>query len=433
MLTVAIVGKPNVGKSALFNRIIQKPKAIVAATPGITRDRNIATGQWLNQTFRIIDTGGLQTQTFSFKTEIQAQVQIAIESAQVILFLVSYLEGIDADDFYVWRLLKKQKKTKILFVVNKSEKKNLYADLTPFYQFGFATVFFISVVHGIGIGNLLDAIVQTKTPSVATASSFKFCVIGKPNVGKSSLVNTILQQNRLIVSSIPNTTRDAIDSDFSYYKKRYTIIDTAGIKKKSRLKVDVDKYAYHRVEQTISRSQLVLVVLDGTQPLSAIDKTIAGLAHKANLPTILVVNKWDLVLKDSQTTVMFTKKIKQFFKFLTYAPVVFLSAKYNQKISNLFVNIAAIQKNLTKQFSTQLLTHLTMKLQMLNTPPLFNGGWLKINLVQQIKSQIPSFIMFCNNPKFLHFSYARFLENAFRHHLALNNVPLTLYFKAKGY
>ncbi len=431
MLTVAIVGKPNVGKSTLFNRIIKKNKSIVDDAPGITRDRIYAKAEWLTQEFNLIDTGGLAVEEFDFKKQIELQVNFAIKEASVIIFVVSGKDGIDNDDFYVSKILKKHKNKKIILAVNKSEKTSSIVE-NDFYKFGFGKPYFISANHGIGIGDLLDEIICTKQDSSKENETFKFCIIGRPNVGKSSLVNTILQEERVIASPIANTTRDAIDTDFKRNNKYFTIIDTAGIRRKGKIRENVDKYALIRVEQSISRSKLIVVLLDGSEEFNEQDEVIAGLAYKANIPTIIAVNKWDAIEnKNEKSMNEYTKKIKNKFKFLSWAPIIFISAKENKRIETLFNKINEIEETLTKKFNTKVLTELVLRLQMLNSPPSFNMGRIKINYVSQVEGQIPTFVLFCNNPEYLHFSYARYLENGIRESLGLENIPITLYFKSK--
>lgn len=432
MLKVAIVGKPNVGKSTLFNRIIKKNKSIVDDQPGVTRDRIYAKAEWLTQDFNLIDTGGLCVDEFDFKKQIEYQVNFAINESDVIMFLVSSKDGINNDDYYVSKILKKYKNKKIILVVNKSEKKSEINE-NDFYKFGFGKPFFISASHGIGIGDLLDEIINSKQDVIKEKETFKFCIIGRPNVGKSSLVNTILQEERVITSPLANTTRDAIDSDFKRNGNYFTIIDTAGIRRKGKIKENVDKYALLRVEQSISRSKLIVVLLDGSDEFNEQDEVIAGLAYKANIPTIIAVNKWDAIEnKNEKSMNEYLKKIKNRFKFLSWAPIIFISAKENKRIDTLFNEINNIKETLEKKFNSKILTDLIMKAQMMSSPPLFNGGRIKVNYVSQVEGQIPTFVLFCNNPEFLHFSYARYLENWLRDSLNLNNIPVTLYFKNKS-
>ena len=430
MLTVAIVGKPNVGKSTLFNRIIKKNKSIVDDIPGVTRDRVYGQAEWLTKNFFLIDTGGLTVENVDFQKQIKMQVDFAIDESQVIIFLVSSKDKIDNDDLFVAKLLKKNKNKKIIFVANKSE--SYLNQEVDYYKLGFGKPIMVSSAHGIGIGDLLDKIVSYDIGEIRVNDSYKFCIIGRPNVGKSSLVNAILNKERVIVSNIPGTTRDAIDSDFSRDGKKYTIIDTAGIRKKSKMGIGIDKYAFIRVEQSIARSDLIVVVLDGSQEFNEQDEVIAGLAHKANIPSIIVVNKWDIVTKNEHTMKLMEKKIKEKFQFLNWSPIVFLSAKDNKRIFTLFNEMDKIQTNLTKKISSNALTEVVLRAQMLNNSPNFNMGRIKINYVVQVEGQVPTFVLFCNNPNFLHFSYSRYLENEIRESFGFDNVPITLYFKSKN-
>lgn len=430
MLTVAIVGKPNVGKSTLFNRIIKKNKSIVDDIPGVTRDRVYGQAEWLTKNFFLIDTGGLTVENVDFQKQIKMQVDFAIDESQVIIFLVSSKDKIDNDDLFVAKLLKKNKNKKIIFVANKSE--SYLNQEVDYYKLGFGKPIMVSSAHGIGVGDLLDKIVSYDIGEIKVNDSYKFCIIGRPNVGKSSLVNAILNKERVIVSNIPGTTRDAIDSDFSRDGKKYTIIDTAGIRKKSKMGIGIDKYAFIRVEQSIARSDLIVVVLDGSQEFNEQDEVIAGLAYKANIPSIIVVNKWDIVTKNEHTMKLMEKKIKEKFQFLNWSPIIFLSAKDNKRIFTLFNEMDKIQTNLTKKISSNALTEVVLRAQMLNNSPNFNMGRIKINYVVQVEGQVPTFVLFCNNPNFLHFSYSRYLENEIRESFGFDNVPITLYFKSKN-
>lgn len=430
MLTVAIVGKPNVGKSTLFNRIIKKNKSIIDDVPGVTRDRIYAKANWLTKDFFLVDTGGLTHDDFDFKKEIELQVNYAIEEAQVIIFLVSSKDGVNQDDVYVSKLLKKNKTKKVIIASNKSESLNINEN--EFYKLGFGKPIFISSSHGIGVGDLLDKIITYDNPEIKDNESYKFCIIGRPNVGKSSLVNAILRKDRVIVSNIAGTTRDAIDTEFKKDGKFYTIIDTAGIKRKGKIGIGIEKYAYLRVEQSIHRSNLIIVLLDGSQDFNEQDEVIAGLAYKANIPCIIAVNKWDAIDKNEYTMKEYEKKIRIKFQFLPWAPIIFISAKENKRISTLFDEIIKIQDNVIKKISSNVLTDAVLRAQMLNNPPSFKSGRIKINYVTQVDGQIPTFVLFCNNPNYLHFSYARYLENEIRHQFGFDNTPITLYFKQKN-
>lgn len=437
MKKVALIGKPNVGKSSLFNCLINKDKAIVDDLPGITRDRNYAFCEWVGRNFQIIDTGGiLNNLDLPFQEVINAQVNLAINEADVILFLVSYKDGLTNDDYYVAKLLKKvATKKQIILVVNKAENYHDY-EINKFYNLKFGNFFLISSAHRIGIGDLLDEIVKKMSllPNSHNQKeeNYKFCIIGKTNVGKSSLVNAILNNNRVIVSSQANTTRDSIDCEFKYHQKHFTIIDTAGIRRKGKMSTSIDKNCYLRTKQAISRSELIIIMFDGSEELSEQDKTISGLIYGANIPAIIVVNKWDKVKKNTNTMNDFIRKIRSNFAHLTWAPIIFISALKKQRIETIFQTIDQINQQLRLQVKSKLLNDVLKKIQVLNPPPKFKGGRINIYYATQVKSKIPTFVLFANNPKYLHFSYSRYLENQIRQAFGLNIVPICLYFKDKN-
>ncbi|MGL4616818.1 MAG: ribosome biogenesis GTPase Der [Mycoplasmoidaceae bacterium] len=433
MQKIAIIGKPNVGKSTLFNRIIKKNKSIVHDTPGVTRDRIYSDAEWLNRNFILIDTGGLTISDFDFKENIKIQVEYAINEADKIIFLVSSKDGIDKDDFFIAKMLKKIKNKKIFLAVNKSESNKSTEFLNDFYKLGFGEPVFISSSHGIGVGDLLDIIVENnKLKAIKENKDFPIAIIGRPNVGKSSLVNAILNEERVIVSDIAGTTRDAIDTSFSFNKNDYTIIDTAGIRRKGKVKESIEKYSVLRVEQSIKRAKVLLLILDSSEEFNELDEVIGGLVFSANIPSIIVVNKWDLVEKDTYTMNNYIKILKSRFKFLSWSPIIFVSAKENKRVKIIFKEIEKIRENLNKQISASILTDVIIKAQMMNNTPSNEGGRLRINYVTQVEGQIPTFVLFCNNPKFLHFSYARYLENTLRESFGFDNIPITLYFKSKN-
>ena len=434
MFKVAIVGKPNVGKSTLFNRAILKKKSIVSDTPGVTRDRIYGQATWLGKEFTIIDTGGLTNDKMIFQQNIENQVLFAIKEASIIIFLVSEKDGINKDDFYVAKLLKKNKAKNVILAVNKSEnKQGAYEKL--YYSLGFGTPNYISAEHSIGIGDLLDIIVKNFNPSKNKIEIKKtaFCVIGRPNVGKSTLVNSLLHEERVIVSNIAGTTRDSVDCDFKYNGKDYTIIDTAGIKRKSKITDHIEKFALSRTQNAISRSNLILLVLDGSEDLNEQDEIIGGLAFNANIPTIIVVNKWDKIKnKTSKTVDEFTKLIRNKFHYITWAPIIFISAKDNLKVNGIFKTIEKIKQQLKISVSTSLLNDVLARAEILNPPPKFKGNRFNISYVTQVNSQIPTFVIFGNDPKYVHFSYARYLENQIRNSFGFTDVPITIYFKDKN-
>ena len=433
MLTVAIVGKPNVGKSTLFNRIIGKKKSIIDDQPGVTRDRIYDTAEWLTRKFELIDTGGLENSKKDFQTNINDQVNFAIDEAKVILFVVSYKNGIDENDYFVAKTLKRKSKGKnVILVVNKAEQETARDNVNQYYSLGFGKPIFISSAHGIGVGDLLDEIIKHSDNSDESVNdTYKFCIIGRPNVGKSSLVNAILNEDRVIVSDIAGSTRDSIDTEVKYNGEYFTITDTAGIRRKGKIQDNVEKYSVLRAERAIEKSNCILFMIDGSEEFKEQDEVIGGLAYKANIPTIIVVNKWDKVNKDSSTMSQMTKKIRAQFKYLSWAPIVFVSALDKKRIHTLFETIYMIRSEVQRKISTSLLNEVILKAQMMQEAPLFKGSRIKISYATQVQSQIPTFVIFCNNPKFLHFSYARYIENKIREAFDLTNVPITLYWKSK--
>lgn len=437
MFSVAIVGRPNVGKSTLFNRLIRERKAIVDPVPGVTRDRIEGQCEWLARTFKVIDTGGLCSVQTPFQQAIEMQIQFALKEANMIIFLCSNSDGINVDDLYAARLIRKLKKQQpVLFVANKVDTAaNAQLDPTPFFVLGFGAPMPISAEHGIGIGDLLDAIIKAsgqvsvlQSPPTETA----FCIIGKPNVGKSSFLNALINDDRVLVSDVPGTTRDAIDVHLTWHEKHYRIIDTAGIRRKGKIAPGIEKYAFSRTQAAISRSQIIVLMVDGNEPLSEQDEVIGGLAANASLPTVIAVNKWDLVTKDEHTMAKMTKTIRMRFKYLPYAPIIFVSALHRSRLHTLFDVLSIITTQAQKKVSVSLLNDTLTAAQAANQPPIFNGGRLKITYATQAHGQIPTFVLFCNDPKYLHFSYGRYLEKRIREAFGFSYVPLTLYFKSKN-
>ncbi len=434
MLTVAIIGKPNVGKSTLFNRIIGKNKSIVDNQPGVTRDRIYDQTEWLTRSFELIDTGGLENSNANFQSNINSQVNFAIDEAQVLIFLVSN-DGIDENDYFVAKKLKKYcKNKKIILCVNKSESKPDYDKVNEFYNLGFGKPFFVSSVHGIGIGDLLDEIIKDvdKYQKNEIEPDYSFCIIGKPNVGKSTLFNSLVNEDRVIVSDIAGSTHDSIDFTFKYNSKTYQIIDTAGIRRKGKIQTNVEKYSVIRAERAIKNSKYILLVLDASNGITEQDEVIGGLAYAANIPTIIVINKWDEIEKNNSTMNEFTKLIRNRFKYLPWAPIIFISAKEKKRLHTIFETIEKINSEINRRIATSVLNDVILKAQMLQQAPIFKGSRVKISYATQVNSQIPTFVLFCNNSKYPHFSYARYIENQIRESFELKNTPITLYWKTKG-
>lgn len=412
---LAIVGRPNVGKSTVFNRLIGERKSIVEDTPGVTRDRIYGTVEWLTREFQLIDTGGIQIEDQPFQQEIQMQVEIAIEEADCILFLVNGRDGVTSDDQFIARMLQRSNKP-IILGVNKIDDHSLSYNLYDFYSLGVGDPIAVSGVHGIGIGDILDKAVALMPQDDIDAyeGMTSFCLIGRPNVGKSSLVNAILRQERVIVSDVEGTTRDAIDTPFRRDGKDYVIIDTAGIRKRGKIYENVEKYSIMRAMSAIERSDVVLVVLDGESGLREQDKHVAGYAHEAGKGVILVYNKWDTVEKDTHTMASIEKKLRAQFLYLSYAPIVFVSALKRQRIDQLLPLIDQVHDNAALRIQTNILNEVIMDAQLMDPPKPHNGKRLKIYYASQVSVCPPTIVLFVNDPQLLHFSYKRFLENRLR-------------------
>ena len=423
--TVCIVGAPNVGKSTIFNRMVGKKTAIVHDEAGVTRDRLYGKCEWLTRTFNVVDTGGIEIKNAPFQKEIRAQVEIAIEEADVIVYIADGIAGVTADDRMVAKMLYKANKPVIL-AVNKIDEIEKIDLVTEFYSLGLDEVMAVSSSHGIGIGDLLDKIVSylPEEKEDDYEGVIPFCVIGRPNVGKSSLVNAILGQDRVIVSNIEGTTRDAIDTAFTRDDKNYIVIDTAGLKRRGKIFESVDKYAALRAMSAIDRSEVVLLVIDGSVGITAQDKHVAGYAFESHKAMIIVVNKWDLVERSQTAMTDFTKEIRKEFKFMDFAPVVFVSAKNKARIQTIFPEIDVAYNSYHMRIGTSVLNDVIQDAQIMNPTPEFNGGRLKIYYASQAQTEPPTFILFVNDPNFMHFSYERYLENRLRNTFEFEGTPI---------
>lgn len=425
--TVAIVGSPSVGKSTIFNRIIGERKSIIEERRGVTRDRIYTKASWLTRDFILIDTGGIELENRPFQEQIRMQAEIAIKEANVILFVVDGKLGLNEDDLLVASMLHKSNKPVVL-AVNKIDDSNLIANIYDFYRLGVGDPIAVSGAHGIGIGDVLDEIIKKLPDEVEETidNSIKFSVIGRPNVGKSSLVNAILKKERVIVSNIEGTTRDAIDTKFSKDGRDFTIIDTAGLKKKGKIFESIDKYAALRALKAIDESDVCLLVIDANKGIIEQDKHVVGYAMDAKKAIIIVVNKWDLVDKDNNTMNEFSNNIRKNFKFLDYVPILYVSSLTGKRINEIIPLIEKVYDSYTFEIKTSVLNEIIQTAQLMNETPNFNGGRCKIYYAQQVGTKPVSIALFCNDPNWMHFSYLRYIENNIRESFELIGSPINL-------
>ena len=423
--TLAIVGRPNVGKSTIFNRILGERVSIVEDTPGVTRDRIYGKSEWLGKEFAVIDTGGIDLGDEPFLAQIKDQAEIAIDEADVILFLTSIEAGVTDADERVAQILYRANKPVVL-AVNKVDNPERRQDIYDFYSLGFGEPLPLSGTQGIGLGDVLDAILAA-FPNEASADeddSIKFSLIGRPNVGKSSLVNAILGENRVIVSPIEGTTRDAIDTKFEADGETFTMIDTAGIRKRGKVYENTEKYAVMRALRAIDRSDVVLFVINAEEGIREQDKKVAGYAHEAGRGIIIVVNKWDTLEKDNRTMKDFENLIRQEFQYLDYAPIIFVSAKTHQRLQSLPAMIVEVSENQTRRIQSSVLNDVLMDAITVTPTPTVNGKRLRIYYMTQVAVKPPTFVVFVNDPDLLHFSYERFLINQLRQAFDFSGTPI---------
>ena len=423
--TLAIVGRPNVGKSTIFNRILGERVSIVEDTPGVTRDRIYGTSEWLGKEFAVIDTGGIDLGDEPFLAQIKDEAEIAIDEADVILFLADIESGVTDADERVAQILYRAKKPVVL-AVNKVDNPERRQDIYDFYSLGFGEPYPLSGTHGIGLGDVLDAVLAafpSEDKSVED-DSIEFSLIGRPNVGKSSLVNAILGENRVIVSPIEGTTRDAIDTKFEAVDETFTMIDTAGIRKRGKVYENTEKYAVMRALRAIDRSDVVLFVINAEEGIREQDKKVAGYAHEAGRGIIIVVNKWDTVEKDNHTMKDFENLIRQEFQYLDYAPIIFVSAKTKQRLQSLPAMIVAVSENQTRRIQSSVLNDVLMDAITVTPTPTVNGKRLRIYYMTQVAVKPPTFVVFVNDPDLLHFSYERFLINQLRQAFDFSGTPI---------
>ncbi len=425
---VAVVGRPNVGKSTLFNRIAEERISIVEDTPGVTRDRIYAEAEWLNHKFTLVDTGGLEPESEDIiLKQMYTQAQIAIETADVILFVVDVKTGVTDADMQVANILRKANKPVVLAVNKMDDLRKYGMDIYEFYQLGIGEPFGVSAGQAIGLGDLLDEVVKNFPKEAEYEEEddiIKVAIVGKPNVGKSSLINKILGEERVIVSDIAGTTRDAIDTPYEKDGQKYVFIDTAGMRRKSKIKESIEKYSIIRAVAAVERADVCVLMINATEGITDQDTKIAGIAHEAGKPTIIVVNKWDLIEKDNKTMNNFIKEIDKEFKYMSYAPKMFISALTGQRVHKLFETINYCSQNSTRRISTGMLNDVLIEAMALNQPPAEKGRPLKIYYITQVSVKPPTFILFVNDTELLHFSYKRYIENQLRDAFGFSGTPI---------
>ncbi|AFS78723.1 GTP-binding protein EngA [Gottschalkia acidurici 9a] len=431
---VAIVGRPNVGKSTLFNRIVGERISIVEDKPGVTRDRIYAEAEWLNKYFTLIDTGGIEPESKDIiLSQMRRQAEIAIETGDVILFVVDGLEGLTSTDREVAEMLRRSGK-EVLLVCNKIDTPKNPDSIYEFYELGLGSPIVISAGQSLGLGDLLDEVIGHFPEDKDTEYEddvIKVAVIGKPNAGKSSLINKVLGENRVIVSDIAGTTRDAIDTPFTRGEDKYVLIDTAGLRRKKNVDESIERYSVIRTLMAIERSDVCVIMIDATEGVTEQDAKIAGYAHNNGKASVIVVNKWDAIEKGDKTYLDFEKEVMNTLSFMTYAPIIFISAKTGQRVNKLFDLIKIVSNNHAMRITTGVLNDIINEAVLMNQPPTDKGKRLKIYYGTQVASKPPKFVIFINDKELMHFSYGRYLENQIRKSFGFEGTPLQFEFNEK--
>ncbi|EQF23857.1 ribosome-associated GTPase EngA [Clostridioides difficile CD160] len=432
---VAVVGRPNVGKSTIFNKFAGKRISIVENTPGVTRDRIFAEVEWLDKYFTLVDTGGIEPDSEDIiLSQMRNQAMLAMDMSHVILFIVDGKAGITAADKEIAQLLRKTKKPVIL-VVNKIDSQSQFDNIYDFYELGFGTPFAVSGANSMGFGDLLDEIVENFPAGLDTEYEediIRVAITGKPNAGKSSILNKILGEERVIVSPIAGTTRDAIDTYFEKNGQKFLLIDTAGLRRKSKIYETIEKYSVIRAMSAVDRADVVLIVIDALEGVTEQDTKVAGIAHDEGKGCIFVVNKWDLIEKDNKTMSNYTKDIKEKFPFMMYAPIVFVSAKTNQRMNKILDTVEYVSNEHSKRISTSSLNEVIGEAVMLNQPPSDKGRRLKIYYGTQTDIRPPKITLFINDKDLTHFSYQRYLENKIRENFGFEGTSIKFEYRQKN-
>jgi GTP-binding protein len=432
---VAVVGRPNVGKSTLFNKLVGERIAIVEDTPGVTRDRIIADAEWQNHHFTLIDTGGIEPHSKDdILLQMRIQAEIAIDMADLIVLMVDGREGMTASDLEVANMIRKQNKD-VLLAVNKIDSLNLENNAFEFYNLGIGQPLAISAEQGLGLGDLLDEIIDHVNryydEEEAEDERLRVAVVGKPNVGKSTLINKVLGQERLIVSNVPGTTRDAIDTNVRYDGKDYVFIDTAGLRRKKKIYEEIERYSIVRAIAAVERSQVVLMVIDATQGVTEQDAKIAGIAHNRAIPSVIIVNKWDAVEKDNKTMKKMEDDIRDALSFMDYAPILFISAKTGQRLGKIFETIEFVRSQSEKRITTGKINEAMAEFTLMKQPPSKHGRRLKLYYASQVAINPPTFVVFVNDATLVHFSYQRYLENKLRETFDFFGTPIRFFVRER--
>lgn len=432
---VGIVGRPNVGKSTLFNKLVGRRIAITEDTPGVTRDRIYAEGEWLGKYFTLIDTGGLEPENDDIiMSNIKKQAQIAIDTADVILFVVDGLNGLSSADKEIGDILRKSGK-EVIVVCNKIDTPKTPSEIYEFYELGLGEPMVISAEQALGLGDLLDRIIENFPEDKETdydEDLVRVAFIGKPNAGKSSLINHILGEERLIVTNIPGTTRDSIDSYFQYNDHKYVFVDTAGLRRKRSIYENVERYSVVRTLTAIDRADLCVLVVDASEGITEQDTKVAGYAHDNGKGIIIAINKWDIIEKDDKTYLEFEKEIRETLGFINYAPIVYISAKTGQRVNKLLELLNVVNNNHNLRISTGVLNDILNQAVLMNQPPSDKGKRAKVYYGTQVSVRPPKFVIFVNNKELMHFSYVRYLENQIRNHFGFSGVPIQFDLREKG-
>jgi GTPase len=431
---VAIVGRPNVGKSTLFNKIAGKRIAIVEDTPGVTRDRIYAEAEWIGHQFTIIDTGGIERENGDIiLSQMRRQAEIAIETADVIVFIVDGKEGLTGSDKEVAQMLRKSAKP-IVLVVNKIDSLKDEDNAFEFYNLGIGEPITISATQALGLGDMLDQVVSLFSPYEIDAKEdeyIRIAIVGKPNVGKSSLINSLLGEERVIVSDIPGTTRDAIDSYLESEEGKFILIDTAGLRRKSRIKAEIERYSAVRTIASIDKAEVCILILDALDGISDQDEKIIGYAHEQGKAILVIVNKWDLIEKDDKTMDIYKKNLQNSLSFMSYAPFLFISVKTGQRVQKVLQMVKKCHENFSKRIGTGILNDVISKAVMMKEPPVVSNKRLKIYYVTQVSIKPPNFVFFVNDDSTIHFSYERYLENQLRASFDFMGTGIKLQFRER--